>query len=617
MAGGYTGKILWVDLTRGKIEIETPEEKFCRDYMGGYGFGVRLLFSRQKAGIDPLGPDNIFGLTTGPFTGTPVLAGSRYTAVAKSPLTGTWGDANSGGFFGPSLKFAGYDAVFFTGISDRPVYLMIENGRAEIRDASHLWGLDSYDTEDSLRAELGKNIESACIGPSGERLSRIASVMNDHGRAAGRSGLGAVMGSKRLKAVAVRGKNKVPLFDEEKVKALSQDFRERLQGGFGFLSMFGTAASTVRCAHNGDGPIKNYGGVGIIDFPNPEPLSINLLMERQERKYACYRCPVACGGHMKEGTGEYRYAAGSHKPEYETLAMFGANCLNNNLESLIKANDICNRYGIDTISAGATIAFAIECYENGLITQKDTGGLELTWGNHRSIVTMTEQLARREGFGEVLADGVKEAAARIGKGSEKFAIHIHGQEVPAHDPRLGGSFGISYRMDATPARHTQGPNPAPPDALPPMEKKVMYGRGKHQKMGSCLYHIVNCSGICSIAFSCMPTVNVLPEYLKAVTGWDIDMAEVWQTGERIANLRQAFNVREGINCLQFKVPGRVIGDPPLTEGPTAGFTLDEKTVDREFLAEMDWDLETAVPGRAKLQELGLDDVAEEIWGIKE
>ena len=612
MPGGYAGKILWVDLRTKKLEVEELDEKFCRDYIGGYGFGARVLLNRQKAKVDALGPENILGIITGPFTGNPVLAGSRYTVVAKSPLTGCWGDANSGGFFGPQLKFAGYDAVFITGQSDEPVYLFIDNGKAELRNAAHVWGKDTYETEDVLRAELGKNVETACIGPSGEMLSTLAAVMNDRGRAAGRAGLGAVMGSKKLKAIAVTGKMKIPLFNEERVKELSADYRKRLQGGFGFLSEFGTAASTLRCAHNGDGPVKNYGGVGIIDFPNPEPLGINLLMEHVEKKYACYRCPVGCGGQMKAGTGAYPYAAGSHKPEYETMAMFGADCLNNNLESVIKVNDICNRYGIDTISAGATIAFAIECYENGLITQKDTDGLEMNWGNHRSIVLMTEKMARREGFGDVLADGVNIAARKIGKGAEAFAIHIQGQEVPAHDPRLGGPFGISYRMDASPGRHTQGPNPAPPDSLPPMERKVMYGRGKHQKLGSCLYHIVNCSGLCSIVFSCMPTVNALPEYLKAITGWDVDMAELWRTGERIANLRQAFNIREGINSLQFKVPGRVIGSPPLTAGPTAGFTLDEKTVDREFLTEMDWDLETTKPSRSKLCELGLEDVAQQL-----
>lgn len=319
---------------------------------------------------------------------------------------------------------------------------------------------------------------------------------------------------------------------------------------------------------------------------------------------------------MKEGTGEYSYEAGGHKPEYESLAMFGSNCLNNNLESLIKVNDICNRYGIDTISAGAIIAFCTECFENGLITLEDTDGIEMTWGNHRSIVAMTEKLAKREGFGDILADGTRVAAEKIGRGSDEYAIDIQGQEVPAHDPKLGGSFGITYRMDATPARHTQGPNPAPRDSLPVIERSAMKGRGKLQKAGSSLYHIVNCSGLCSIAFSCMPTVNVLPEYMKAITGWDITVEELFLTGERIANIRQAFNIREGLNSLEYKVPGRVMGVPPLTEGPTTGVTYDEATLDREFLVEMDWDEKTTMPSKNKLKELGLDDVADTLKNQK-
>jgi len=613
MVKGYAGKFLWIDLSSGDITEEKLDDDFARKYIGGYGFGSRLLFSRQKSGVDPLGPENIIGFLSGPFTGNPVLAGSRYTAVAKSPLTGCWGDSNSGGFFGPHLKFAGYDGVFFTGIAEKPVYLFIDEGKAELREAAHLWGKDSYETEEILMSSHGKNTGVACIGPSGEKLSLIASVMNDRGRAAGRSGMGAVMGSKRLKAVAVRGNLKVPLADPEKVNQLSSEYRKGLRGGFGFLSEHGTAASTVRCAHSGDGPVKNYGGIGLIDFLDVAPLEISKLMERQEKKYGCYRCPVACGGHMKAGTGEYSYEAGSHKPEYESLAMFGANCLNNNLESLIKANDICNRYGIDTISAGAIIAFAIECFENGILTAQDTDGLEMTWGNHRSIVAMTEKLAKREGFGDVLADGVKAAAEKIGGRAGDYAVHIQGQEVPAHDPKFGNSFGITYRMDATPGRHTQGPNPAPPDALPKIDRKVASEMGILQKAGTELYHIVNCSGICSIAFSCMPTVNILTEYLKAITGWEVTLDELSLTGERIANVRQAFNVREGINSLQFQVPGRVVGIPPLKEGPTAGFTLDEQNLDRAFLLEMKWDTQTARPEKNKLIELGLQDVAETLY----
>jgi len=450
------GKILFVDLSKGELKDEALDDKLCRDFIGGYGIGARIIYSRQKAGVDPLGPENIFGILTGPLTGTPALSGTRYTVVGKSPLTGTWGDANSGGYFGPHLKFAGYDGVLATGISEKPVYIFIKDGKAELRDATHLWGKDTFETEDILKSELGKKVEVVCIGPSGENLSLIAAVMNNKGRAAGRSGIGAIMGSKKLKAIAVTGNMKIPLADEKRAKELRRKYLGELAGPLvNIFRNFGTPALTAECAHIGDSPVKNWGGVGVVDFPDAELIGLDPVMERQSKAFACFRCPFGCGGHMKGGT-EYEYEAGAHKPEYETLCMFGTNCLNTNLESIIKANDICNRYGLDTISTGATISFAIECYENGLITKKDTDGIEMTWGNHKAIVAMTEKLAKREGFGIVLADGAKVAADKIGKGSEKYAIHIQGQEVPAHDPKLGYHFATTYRLDPTPARHTQG-----------------------------------------------------------------------------------------------------------------------------------------------------------------
>jgi len=367
MLGGYMGKILFADLSKGKLKDEPLEEKFCRDFIGGYGIGARIIYSRQKGGVDPLGPENILGIMTGPLTGSPALSGSRYTVVGKSPLTGTWGDANSGGYFGPHLKFAGYDGLFFTGISPKPVYLLIKDGKAELRDAAHLWGKDSFETEDILRSELGEKTEVCCIGPSGENLSLIAAVMNNKGRAAGRSGLGAVMGSKKLKAVAVIDNSKIPLADEQEARELRRKYIGKLDKSLADLFRdTGTPGITADSAHSGDSPVKNWGGVGIIDFPNAKLISDDNVIDLQSKKYACWHCSFGCGGHMKAGT-EYQYEAGAHKPEYETLCMFGTNCLNTNLESIIKVNDICNRYGLDTISTGATISFTIECYENGII----------------------------------------------------------------------------------------------------------------------------------------------------------------------------------------------------------------------------------------------------------
>jgi len=614
MARGYMGKMLWVDLFNHELKEEILDEKLCRKFIGGYGLGARLLYSRQKAGVDPLGHDSTFGIVTGSLTGTSALGGSRYTVVGKSPLTGGWGDANSGGDFGPYLKFAGYDAVFFTGISEKPVYLFIHNNKAELRDATLLWGKDCYETEDMLKSELGKDIRVACIGPSGEKVALIAAIMNDRGRAAGRSGLGAVMGSKKLKAVVVKGDRKVPVADEKRVVNLRKKYLPKLGNTIEWLGNHGTAFVAAGSAHSGDSPVKNWGGVGFLDFPNIEPFAVENITSRRIKKYACYRCPIGCGSHMKAGTGEYEYAKGCHRPEYETLAMFGCNCLNNNIESIIKVNDICNRYGIDTISAGATIAFTIECYENKLITEIDTDGIEMTWGNHPSIVAMTEKLAKREGFGNVIADGVKMAAERIGKGAAEYAMHIQGQEVPAHDPKHDYHWGVPYMLDPTPARHTQNAEVFRPlGQVVQLDRKSYASEGNEYRVGSAMHHVVNSSGMCAFVYSCVPHSGVFGEFMSAVTGWDLTVEELIETGERIANIRQAFNIREGLNLLQFKIPGRLLGKPPLKEGPVAGVTIHEDTLFKEYLTSIDWDLITAKPSRKKLWELGLEDVAQELW----
>ena len=617
MARGYMGKVLFVDLSRNKLKDEVLDEKLCHDFIGGYGIGARILFSRQKAGVDPLGPDNTFGILTGPFTGTPALSGTRYTVVGKSPLTGGWGDANSGGYFGSHMKFAGYDAVFFTGISAKPVYLFMNNGKAELRNAAYLWGKDTYQTEDVLKSELGRDVEVACIGPSGENLSLISAVINKT-RTAARSGLGAVMGSKKLKAVVVKGNMKVPLADEIRARELRKKYLGELGGHIVWLKPQGTPFLTVPCAQSGDSPVRNWGGVGVIDFPDANPIGADAMLERQLKKFACYMCPIGCGGQMKEGTGEYKYEAGTRRPEYETIAMFGTNCLNNNVESIIKAGDICDRYGLDTVSAGATIAFAIECFENGLITKKDTDGIEMTWGNHKAIVAMTEKLARRQGFGAVLADGAKVAAEKIGKNANKYAIHIQGQELPAHDPKHAFHYATSYRLDPTPGRHFVGSElsmaPAHPTGLlPKFDHKSFAGRGEARKIGNNFHQAVVCAGMCLFVYWAFPSVDPVAEFMSAVTGWDMTIDELLKTGERISNIRQAFNIREGLNPLQFKVPDRVIGKPPQKEGPLAGVTVDEDTLDREYLAAMDWDLKTAKPSKKKLQELGLEDVAKVLW----
>jgi len=581
-----------------------------RDFMGGYGIGARIIFARQKPKIDPLGPEAILGFVTGPLTGTPALFGSRYGVVGKSPLTGTWGDANSGGDFGPGLKFAGYDAIFLSGISPEPVYLLIDNGKAELRKADHLWGKDTHETEALIQAEVGGKVRVACIGPSGEKLSLISCIITNRGRAAGRSGLGAVMGAKKLKAVAVKGEQAVPLAHKSKLEQARRKHSKQLGGQVDIFRRFGLCGFMNQSVQTGDAPVKNWAG-SVVDFPNAAALSDENVVKLQKRKFACWRCPVGCGGLMKAGSGQYRYPEGVHKPEYEALAVFGSLCLNDNLESIIMANDICNRHGLDVISTGATIAFAIECYENGLITKADTGGIELNWGNHEAIVAMTEKLAKREGMGDLLADGVKRAAEKIGKGAEEFAMHIHGQEMPMHDPKCYTGYAAVY-LDTTPARHTQGSykdRPASGLKFPPYDRKSFAGRGEAHKMGSDLIHVVNCAGMCLFGYYFID-FSALPEFLSLVTGLDWDLEGLLKVGERVANIRQAFNIREGISLKDFKVPGRVIGRPPLQTGPLAGKEVDIETLVKDYFLARGWDPETGKPSRDKLLELGLKDVAE-------
>ncbi len=597
MIPGYMGKLLFVNLSTGKITEETPDDRLYRDYIGGYGIGARILYDRMKAGEDPLGPGNMLGLITGPFTGTPIPSGARYAAVAKSPLTGGWGDANSGGFFGPYLKFAGFDGVFFSGAAKKPVYLLIDDGKAELKDASYLWGKDAYETEETLEAEYGKTSRVACIGPAGEKMSLIAAIMTDKGSAAGRSGLGAVMGSKKLKAVVVRGTREVTVANKEAAQKLRNEHVKMLSApgpmNLESLHKFGTSALTAMSAVSGDTPVKNWGGIGVVDLPDVEGLKADVLAGYVQKLSGCWHCPVACKATLKEGTGQYKYTAGIRRPEYETQGSFGANCGNTNTESINIINDICNRNGLDTISAGSVMAFAIELYENGIITQKDTGGLELKWGNHQALVAMTEKMAKREGLGEKLADGVKVAARKIGKGAEKYAVHIGGQELGMHDPKLSGFGGmpyVRYHLDATPGRHTQGFGPG--------------GFGSH---------IVNATGLCLIGFGFGSGPAKLTDFLNAVTGLNLTLAEVLKTGERIANIRHAFNLREGVIEAKWSTHPRIYGDPPQASGPLAGVTIDAKGQNAWSLGTMDWDLVTSKPSKQKLIDLGLNDIAEALW----
>jgi aldehyde:ferredoxin oxidoreductase len=608
------GRMLWVDLFTRDMREEPLDEELVRNYLGGYGLGARILYDRQKPGVDPLGPEATLGFVSGLLSGTDAVGGSRYVVVGKSPLTGGWGDSNSGGDFGPYLKFAGYDAVFFTGISEKPVYLHIADGKAELRDAGAVWGKDTFQTEDALRAEHGKDLQVACIGPAGEQVALIASVMNNKGRAAGRSGLGAVMGSKRLKAIAVQGDMRPPT---AAAPELLREMRKRhvgaLAGHSAQLHAEGTPGIYDICCRIDDAPARNWAGVAEIDSPNYEDCRGANVIAKQKRRYGCWRCPIACGGIMKAGTGDYVYEEGAHKPEYETMAMFGSNLCNDNLDSLIVASDICNRLGMDTISAGACVAFTLECLEKGLITRDDVG-LDIAWGDHRAIIALTEMIGRRQGFGDVLADGVKKAAEKIGKGSERYAMHIGGQEIAAHDPRGGWGFTTGYGTDPTPGRHNQGGGQHPPGLdIPEVSRQQRTGRGLNHKISTNYMHAASALGLCQFVIGSYPHADQLIEALKAITGWeDISSEELLQTGERITNVRLAFNLREGIKG-PFEYPARMRGVPPKEVGPRAGTTFTHEEVYGEYLQLMDWDMETGKPSKTRLLELGLGDVARALW----
>lgn len=619
MANGFMGKLLNVDLSSGRMTEEPLDAAICRDYVGGYGLGARLLYERIPKGADPLGPQNVLGFLTGPLTGTPAIIGSRFVAVAKSPKTGGWGDANCGGHFGPHLKFAGFDGVLFSGISAKPVYLFIDEGRPQLLDAADLWGLGVTALEDLLVQRHGKSIQVCSIGPAGERLSLGACIMNDKERAAGRSGLGAVMGAKRLKCVVVKGKMTVPVHDVQKMKELRKTYLKQATGAFELFNRYGTAGITHDAILSGDSPVKNWGGAGTTDFPSQRGRRISdeaVVGLEGYKSYGCWHCPIACGGKVTQKGGRFPLALNDgvgHKPEYETLAMFGPNLLNDDLASIVKLNEICNNLGMDTITVGATIAYAVECCENGLITRQQADGLDLRWGNAPAIVALAEKIGRREGFGDVLADGVWAAWKNLGRIGTEYAVHIQGEEIPAHDPKFTPGLASTYWLTATPGRHTQGGElvAGPGVAVPEADKYVYSGQAEGHHILVAAVEVVNAAGLCLFGYLSYPFKAVL-EQLSAATGEAWDVERIVTTGTRIYTMRHAFNLREGLNPLARNMPGRIVGEPPLKEGNVKEITVDYRTLAREFLERLNWDLRTTVPKEESLKQLGMEFLAEDL-----
>jgi aldehyde:ferredoxin oxidoreductase len=662
MPKGYMGKILWVDLTARRSWEESLPEQVYRDFLGGYGLGVQILFDRMAPGVDPLGPANLLGFVPGLLTGTGTPFSGRFAVVCKSPLTGGWGDANCGGFFGPELRRCGYDGLFVTGASEDPVYLTLYKGKVEFCDATDLAGTDAPTCEAELQRRHGANWQVACIGQAGENLSLISGIVNDRGRLAARSGVGAVMGSKRLKAVACKGHLPVAKADMDAFKAATQAIMSamnpiapeqknpimklltspppivaKLVGRLGIhmklphptvvwsMANQGTTANLLLATESGDAPIRNWQGVGSRDFPFDRARKISDAQATQfnTHLYACSACPLHCGAEVKMDDPAWQIDEG-HRVEYESLAGLGANLLIDNLKAIQFGHHLCNLYGLDVISTGAVIAFAFECFEHGLITEADTGGFVLRWGDAEAMLELIHQIAHRRHIGALLADGVKRAAERIGKGAEAYAMHAGGQELAFHDPRLTPSYATTYLTDPTPGRHTAGGAHAVERAYGhdpfPMElprvKRWDYGaKGPLQAELAKAKQVQMAVGLCEFS----EHVGTFPYELmiKGATGWALSGPDLLQIGDRIQTLRQAFNCREGIRPGDWRLPDRAVGSPPLEAGPTRGITVDAQTMALGYFAAMEYDPETGRPSEAKLRRLGLDGAADQLYhGIR-
>jgi len=571
------------------------------------------------AKVDPLGPENILGFVIGPLTGTQAQIGSRFTVVCKSPLTTTWGDANAGGWFGPKMKHSGFDAILLDGISPHPVFLVVQNGEATLKDAGDLWGLNTFETEDELKRTYGKDAEIACIGPAGERLSLISGIVCNKGRLAARSGVGAVMGSKRLKAIVALGDMSVPVAEEQRLKELRQEYIKTQCVYADMYKSVGTPGLVESAALTGDLPTKNWSSSVTEEGLDYSMIGADTVMELQKRKWDCYTCSVACGSQMHgiyEDEQDLNFH--SHKPEYESIAALGPMCNNDDLMSIIKGADICNKYGLDTISAGATIAFAMDLFDRGIIDFATTQ-MDLTWGNPESILLLLENMGTRQGFGDLLADGVRAAAEKIGDGAAEVAYHIMGQELPMHDPKYFPGLAPGYHLDDTPGRHMHNNGWAitAPEfwlegiGIDDPDTKNYLGQGKNFMILSAQSHFINALGACIMGwFSNHP--KYMNDFYSAVTGRSCDKFDALRAGERIANVRHAFNLQEGHNPRVWAYPGMMIGDPPFTKGPLRNITIDIESLEKEWLEAYQWDVETTLPNKEHLEALGIPELWDEL-----
>ncbi|MEM3522155.1 MAG: aldehyde ferredoxin oxidoreductase family protein, partial [Candidatus Bathyarchaeia archaeon] len=453
---GYTRKILWINLERRKSYEKTLNQSLFKAYIGGTGLAARLFYERIQEKINPFSKENLLIFMTGPLTGAPIPFSGKWSVAAISPLTGIWGESNAGGIWGAKLKFAGYDGIIIGGKSNSPIYILIKNNEVFFKDASNIWGLTTSQTHAFLKEELGFEVSSISIGPAGENLVKVSSIVGDYGDVAARCGLGAIMGFKKVKAIAVEGDKTFKIANPEKLLEFYESFKENKLKDIGLikLSSYGTSGWFEPLIELGDSPIKYWKGndwLEGINKINAKTINKTLFI----RKAACFFCPIACGRILKR-IKDSKDLAISHGLEYETLASLGSLCLNDDLKTLALANELCNDYGLDTISTGSLIAFTIECKENGLIPKKFLDGLKISWGNPETIINLIEIIAKKEGLGNILANGVKEASFHFNEKAIKLAAHVKGLEVPMHDPRPNLGFALLYATSNLGASHCRG-----------------------------------------------------------------------------------------------------------------------------------------------------------------
>ncbi len=624
MPNGYNGKILHVDLSTKKIKVEEPGEVFYRTYLGGGALASYFLLRDLPAGADPLGPENLLIFASNVLSGVPIAGMTRYTVAAKSPLTGAYGEAEAGGFWGPELKFTGFDAVVIKGKAAKPSYLYIHDGKVELRSAEKIWGLETGPAQEKIREELKeKRVRVAIIGPAGENLVRYACVVNELKHVNGRSGMGAVMGSKNIKAVAVKGSNILEVKDLEKFLELSKALTETIgqHGPNKVLRKLGTPNLVMALNTQGILPTRNF-QEGV--FEGVEKISGEKMTETILRsEEGCYACAVRCKRAVEVPSGPYATTALYGGPEYETLGSLGSLLGIDDLEAIAKGNELCNRYSLDTISTGVAIGFAMEAYEKGILTKADTEGIDFRFGNADAMIQAIDWIAfRKNRLGDLLAEGVRTAAAKIGKGSEEFALHIKGQELPMHDPRGKTGQGLSFAVSPTGADHIEAPHDTPFAMPGPMMARVaMLGllepvsaldlgpaKVRNYTYLQFVWSLYNSLGVCNFVAGpvwALP-LNQLVEVVKAVTGWETSLWELMKAGERAVTMARVFNLREGFGRKDDTLPDRLFD--PLGNGPLKG-----RGIDRNEFAEaltmyyeaMGWDPQEGVPTGGKLAELNL------------